>query len=135
MPPTQATTTGAGLGVEPAQLALHLQGEFARRRDRQGERSLGGHALVVAQQDVGQREAEGDGLARAGLRRHDEIAPESLGGEDGGLHGCGFVVAVRGEGARKWCGQRRKRQIVCFWFEDRARRAIVPVNARQSAVL
>ena len=38
MPPTQDDDARAGRVVEPGQLALNLQGEFAGRRDDQGER-------------------------------------------------------------------------------------------------
>jgi hypothetical protein len=38
MPPTQDAMTRAGVRIEPVEFALHLQGQFAGRRDHQPER-------------------------------------------------------------------------------------------------
>ena len=98
MPPTQEATRAAGRGVEPRQLALHLHRQLARRRDDERLRLAREAELrLVAEQRRGHREAVGDRLARAGLRRDEQVAAQRLGREDRGLHvGRGFVAA-RGE--------------------------------------
>ena len=53
---------------------------------------------VGAEQRVGHRGAEGDRLARSGLRRHQQIAVGAAGVEHGRLDGGGRFVAARGEG-------------------------------------
>ena len=89
----------AGLGVEPGELAVDLQGELAGRGDDQGARGAGrSEPGGVAEQRRGEREAEGDGLARAGLRRDQEVALQDVGREDRGLDGGGRDEAARGEG-------------------------------------
>ncbi len=66
---------GAGLGIEPGEFALDLQGEFAGRRDDEGERIAGPvETFGIAEQGRGEGEAEGDGLAGAGLGRDEQIA-------------------------------------------------------------
>jgi hypothetical protein len=61
---------GPGLGVQPLQLVRHLQGQFPRRGDDQGHRRAEFRELLgLAQQGGGQGQAEGHGLARAGLGR------------------------------------------------------------------
>ena len=85
----------AGLLVEPHQFAADLQREFAGRSDNQRERCAGGAELVFTGEEVGGHgEAEGDSLARAGLRRDDEIAPMRFGFEDGSLDRGGGGVAT-----------------------------------------
>ena len=64
-----------GILIEPGQFAMHLQGQFARRRDDQRQRSGGPlEPLGAVEQVVRDREAIGDRLARAGLRRNQQVA-------------------------------------------------------------
>ena len=66
---------GARGAIEPFQLAADLQRQFARRCDHQRQRQAGnGQALRFAQQFARHGQAEGDGLARTGLRRHQKVA-------------------------------------------------------------
>ena len=90
---------GAGVTVEPDQLAADLQRQLAGRRDHQRERLARGFGGAVRLEEFGRhRHPEGDGLARAGLRRDDQVAPGSGGFEHGGLHRRGFGIAARGQG-------------------------------------
>ncbi len=89
-------------GVEPAQLAADLQREFAGRGDHQRQRQLGG--LVEALEQLrGEREPEGDGLARAGLRGDHQIAALGFRRQHGGLDFGGFFITALGErGGQDW---------------------------------
>ncbi len=88
----------AGGAVEPDQLAADLEREFTRGGDDEGERlAAGDDAAVLADQVAGHCEAEGDGLARAGLGGDDEVAALGFGFEDGGLDGRGRGIITRGE--------------------------------------
>src|SRR3546814_3541036 len=91
----------AGLGIEPAEFAADLKREFARRRDDQRERRGRKGQAAVLDQLVGHREAEGDGLARAGLCRDEKIAALGLGLGDMRLNGGESFIAARGKGVRK----------------------------------
>ena len=54
---------------------MDLQRQLAGRRDDQRQRLAGGlEALGVAEQGRGHGEAEGDGLAGAGLRGDEQVA-------------------------------------------------------------
>ena len=65
----------AGLGVEPRQLAMNLLGELARRADDQCARRAGlFETLRFTEEARGECEAECDGLARASLRGHEQVA-------------------------------------------------------------
>jgi hypothetical protein len=87
------------LRVKPFEFALDLQRQFARRRDDEGGgRELRFERVGLAQKLGREGETEGDGLAGAGLRGDDEIAPGGLIGQHGGLHGGGFGIAVFGQG-------------------------------------
>ena len=80
MPPTQVAIRAPGLGVEPVELARDLQRQFAGRRDdqrRRAEREL--RLARSSSSSAGHGEAEGDGLARAGPRRNDQVAARGLG--------------------------------------------------------
>ena len=91
----------AGLCVEPAQFAADLQREFARRRDDQRERrGCEGHTAVF-EQLVTHCEAESDGLARAGLRRDEEVAALGLILANLRLDGGERFIAARDKGVRK----------------------------------
>jgi hypothetical protein len=86
----------AGVGVEPGQLAVDLERELAGRRDdERARRAGGGEPRLGAEQRLGEREAERDRLARAGLRRDQDVAHVDVGREDRGLHRRGLGVAAR----------------------------------------
>ena len=96
--------------VKPRQFALHLQREFAGWRDDQRSRRRASlEAFGVAEEVLRNRQPVGDGLAGAGLRRHEEIAIDGLVSHDGGLHRGRFIVVARFEGAgeRRGGGQER----------------------------
>ena len=100
--------TSAGIGIKPFQFAMDLQRQFSGRRDDQCEwRTCSRQALSIAHHVVGDREPVGDGLARAGLRRHQEIAADGIAGEHCRLDGCRIVIIALGQGAgeRGTCGQ------------------------------
>jgi hypothetical protein len=100
---------GARLGVEPAQLAVHLHGQLARGRhdQRQGR---GGRAepLRLAQQGGGDRQSIAHRLAGARLGRGQQVAVAAPLLQHGPLHGRGFEIVVSGERARERGIDRRK---------------------------
>jgi len=68
-----------GVLIEPCQFAMHLQRQFPRRRDDQGQRCRGRcEPLGVAKQFARDGEPIGDGFARAGLGRNQEVAAGSV---------------------------------------------------------
>ena len=76
---TANTSGDAGVerGEQPLKLTADLQSQFARRRDHQRQRGAGsGQGFRFGQQLHADGEAEGNGLARAGARRNDQIAIE-----------------------------------------------------------
>ena len=76
--------TGAGLGIEPGQLALHLQGQLTGRGDDQGLRRAGRlEALGFAKQGAGHGKPKCHRLARAGLGGHQQVARGRIFGEHG----------------------------------------------------
>ena len=76
-----------GILIEPGELAMHLQGEFAGRRDDQRQRRGGAlEPLGVVEQIRGDGEPVGDGLAGTGLRRDQQIATGGGVRQHGGLH-------------------------------------------------
>ena len=91
----------AGLGIEPGKFAADLQREFARRRDDQRKRRGREGQAIALDQLVGHREAEGDGLARAGLCRDEEVAALGFRFGDLRLDGGERFVAARDKGVRK----------------------------------
>ena len=96
----------AGLLVEPGEFAADLQRQFARGRDHQRERCAGiGHAVFTAEQLCRDGKTEGDGLARAGLRRDDEVASVRFGFEDGGLNRGGRGIAACCHGGAEGGGE------------------------------
>ena len=96
MPPTQDAEPRAGILVEPFEFAADLDGEFARRRDDQGARRAGAvKAIRPAKQRRRDGNAERDGLARAGLRRDEQIRSLGLRREDRRLDGSQRLVATR----------------------------------------
>ena len=87
---------------------MNLQRQFACRRDDQREgRTCPRQSFGIAHHVVGDREPVGDGFARAGLRRHQKIAADGIGGEDGGLDRRRVMIVALGQGAgeRGTCGQ------------------------------
>ena len=86
-----------GGGIKPLEFLAHLDRELARRGDHQPER-MDRKARPLTVEDLrGDGEPEGDGLARPGLGRDDEIAAGGLVGDDGGLHRGKSVIATRGD--------------------------------------
>jgi hypothetical protein len=85
-----------GRAVKPGQLAGDLHGQFARRRDDQGQRYLGaGQAVFLAQQVASHGEAEGNGLAGAGLGGDEQVAPGERRLDHGRLDlGEGFIALI-----------------------------------------
>jgi hypothetical protein len=83
---------GAGLGVEPFELAADLERELAGRGDDQGERLARESRRAVAFEQLRRHgEAEGDGLARAGLGRDDQVAALRLGSMTAAWTGVGVA--------------------------------------------
>ena len=88
----------AGFLVEPFEFAVDLHREFACRRDDQRAGRAGAvEALGAAKQRRRNRDAEGDGLARAGLGRDQQVGAIGFGRQHRGLHGGQRVVATRCE--------------------------------------
>jgi hypothetical protein len=82
--------------VEPGKLAADLESELAGRGDDQGRGlSLDSDAAALVEQLRRHRQAEGDGLARAGLGRDDQVAAVRLRLEDGGLDRGRLGIAAR----------------------------------------
>jgi hypothetical protein len=92
--------------VEPRQVAGvlleglgHLDREFARRRQHQ---ACGWRSLSRAAQ---QRQREGGGLAGAGLRFAEQVAPASSVRDAGGLDRRGRFIANGFQGGKQWRGE------------------------------
>ncbi len=84
--------TRPGSGIEPFQFAADLQRQFARGRDDQRHRRARlGQVIAAVQQLARHGEAKGDGLARAGLGGHDQVAALRIILDNGGLDGVGAV--------------------------------------------
>ena len=89
--------------------ALDLQGELARRRHDQRQWRAGRlEPLGVAEQIPCHGQSIGNGLARAGLGRNQEVAADGVVGQHGELDGGRlFVVALsQGAGERRTCGRK-----------------------------
>ena len=112
----------AGGGVEPDQFALDLHGEFARGRDHKRQRRAGRpEPLFAGQQRGGERKPVGDGLARAGLGRDEQIAPVGLFLKHGLLHRGEVRVALGDKSAlekrmNRWKRHEAERPL-CNWRE------------------
>ena len=95
--------------IEPCEFAMDLQGEFARRRDDQGQRrGRPLEPLGIAQKILCDGQPVGDGFARAGLRRNQQVAVDGGVRQHGGLdRGRLIVVALRqGSGERRTGGRK-----------------------------
>ena len=126
MPPTQVDDPGAGLGIEPCELALHLHRQFTRGSDDKRQRLGGGtETLCVIQKSGCECEAECDGLAGAGLRRNQQIATGRVGLKDGKLDGGRLRIVARGEGA----GERRMGRRKCHGRLSFSKRMRQPAKA------
>ncbi len=78
----------ARIPIEPGQFALDLKREFAGRRHDQGKRRTGlPEPLGIIEEIFGDRQPVGDGLAGAGLGRHQEVAAGRFVREHGKLDG------------------------------------------------
>ena len=106
---------GAGGAIEPFQLAADLQRQFARRRDHQRQRQAGDGQLVAAgQQFGGHGQAEGDGLARTGLRRHQQVAALRFVLRHFGLDRGQALIALGGQRLGEHGGEMFKRHFFVF---------------------
>ena len=96
---------GPGRGIKPFQFAVHLQGQFARRRNDQCQGGSGGPKPVdPIQQPLRHGQPERHRLARAGLRRHQHIRPVQCRVQTGLLHRGQCGIAFGGKGLRKGGG-------------------------------
>src|SRR5208337_5507596 len=87
-----------GILVEPTQLALDLQGEFARWRDNQRDgRGDLTHLLGFTENRRGYGQAISNRLARAGLGRDEDISGFRLLGQHSGLNRRRVVVIALSE--------------------------------------
>ena len=88
--------------IEPGKFSLHLEREFARRRDDQRERLGGGTQVArLSEQIVGDRETIGDRLAGTRLRGDEKIAVRRIGLQHRRLHGRRRIVVALRERARE----------------------------------
>ena len=96
----------AGMLIKPGQLALHLQGQFARRRDDQRLwRADRAHPVCGFEQALCDGQAKGDGLARSCLGRNQQIAFLGILLQHRALHGRRLAVFAFVKGAGKgWMG-------------------------------
>ncbi len=77
----------ASVAVEPVEFALHLDRQFARRRDDQRQRSARRRkSFRVAKERRGDGETIGHGLAGPGLGGDENVAPFGLRRKHSGLH-------------------------------------------------
>ena len=119
----------AGLGVKPAQFARDLQGQFARRRDGQRQRQARlRQQRAVVQQVFGHGDAKGHRLARAGLRRHQQVAAPRLGGQHGLLHRGQAGIAL----GRQRRGQRRGNIVFVHFLRQKGDAGAHPGERRPS---
>jgi hypothetical protein len=92
----------AGVRVEPRQLTLHLERQFARRRHDEPERRPGRvEAPGIAAQVRSDREAIGQGLARASLRRGEQVSAGGARLEHGRLDRRRLGIAAFGYGTEQ----------------------------------
>jgi hypothetical protein len=90
--------------VKPLQLAADLQRQLPRRCNDQHAGPVGSTVIRVRCYEVRRRaQAVGDGLARAGLRRDQQVAPGGLRLQHGCLHGRRLGIAAGGQ-SFKQCG-------------------------------
>jgi len=112
----------AGKFIKPCQFALHLQREFARRRDDQRQRRAGPfETLGFTEEIFCNRQPIGDGLAGSGLRRNQEIAAVGGRRQHRGLNlGQRIIIACRqGPGKRRTCGHGCHGVVDLGWFLTR----------------
>ena len=95
----------AGRGVEPVELAADLERQLAGRGDDQAERRRVPRARGRLRAAGRHGEAEGDGLARAGLGRDDQVAAFGFGFEHGGLDRGQCIITARVERLREGRGE------------------------------
>ena len=104
-----ATDTGSNFGrgafEQPVELPRHLQRQFPRWGDDQGQRAVGVQKLIrAAQQFVGYGDAKGHRLAGSGLRRNQKVTPGHAFAEHGVLHRRqGFVTLRRQSRSQRGC--------------------------------
>ena len=83
------------LGHESVQLGAHLLGQLPRRSQDQGLR------MAFTSQALQQRQAEGQGLARASAALHQQVAAFETGLDGLGLDGHGGLEAALGQGGQQ----------------------------------
>ena len=87
-----------GPGIEPVQLAHHLQRQLSRRRDDERQRRRGRpQRLVLSEQRGRDGQTEPHGLARSRLGGHQQVGAFELGGGHRLLHRGQGVIAARGK--------------------------------------
>ncbi len=87
--------------IKPGQFAVDLQGKLTRRRHDQGQRRTGPlEPFGLAQNITGHRQPIGDGLAGAGLGRHQQVAAGGFVVKHRGLNRRRLVAALRSASAR-----------------------------------
>ena len=101
----------AGLAIQPAKLAMNLKCELAgRAHDECAWRTGSADPVAFAEQPRCDREAEGHGLARAGLRGHQQVAFARAFGEHRGLDRRRINIVFSSESAPERRMGRRERQ-------------------------
>ncbi len=96
------------VGAVGADALFHLGGEFTRRgQDERTDRRAAVDGLRGGRggEAVQDRQREAGRLAGAGLGAGEEVTPGQHGGDRLGLDGCGFGVAVLGDGADDGLGE------------------------------
>ncbi len=100
----------AGVPIEPGELALNLQGQFARRRHDQGERCTGLlEPLGLTEKIFRDGQSVSDSLAGAGLGRHQKVTACGFVRKHGELDGGQGIIVPLGQSAGERRGQGRKR--------------------------
>ena len=101
-PANTGSDARAGFGVEPAELLLHLHGQFARGRHHESKRRGGRpKACFCAQQGGRDGQAKAHGFARSSLGRNQQIPPVCFRGAHGLLNGGQSVIATLGQRFRQ----------------------------------
>jgi hypothetical protein len=95
----------APAGVEPFELAPDLQRQFAGGGDDQRAGGVGRGQGPSPDQRLGHGEAEGHGLARAGLRRDQQVAPGSAGSSTAACTGVSAPYPLASRAAASGAGR------------------------------
>ena len=90
---------------EPAQAVVDLQRQFAGGGQDQRPRGEGRRPDAIGGQVLQQRQAEGGGLAAAGLGDAQQVAASEQGGDGVRLDRCRCIELLRRQGAQQRLGQ------------------------------